>query len=74
MPIVMPAKGSAHSTTPSGVSGGVIEITDSNAQASTGQDIAGLKRDVSTDHDSSGALKPINSSGSTGQLRWKAHS
>ncbi len=63
-PVVMGASGSAGSTTGSGISGGAIRITDEGRQqALTGQDaaqtVASINRNVSTERDSSNALKPI---------------
>lgn len=58
-PLVMGASGKSHSTTRSGVSDAVIVITDPNAQARTGQSLASLNRDVSTERDDANALKPI---------------
>ncbi len=63
-PVVMGASGSAGSTTGSGISGGAIRITDEGKQqALTGQDaaqtVASINRNVSTERDSSNALKPI---------------
>ncbi len=63
-PIVMGASGSGSSTTVSGISGGAIHITDgAKQQALTGKDadqtVASVNRNVSTEVDTSGALKPI---------------
>jgi hypothetical protein len=63
-PIAMAASGKEKSTTKSGISGADITITDeAGQQAKTGKSaeetIASLNRDVSTDKDTSGALKPI---------------
>ncbi len=63
-PVAMSASDSAASTTKSGISGAAITITDDTKQRElTGQDatttIANLNRDVSSDKDSSNALKPI---------------
>ncbi|MGR0116379.1 hemagglutinin repeat-containing protein [Ralstonia pseudosolanacearum] len=63
-PVVMGASGSGSSTTISGVSGGSVHITDGAKQKTltgkdTDQTVAGLNRSVSTDVDSTGALKPI---------------
>ena len=60
----MGASGSAGSTTGSGISGGAIRITDEGKQqALTGKDgaqtVASINRNVSTERDSSNALKPI---------------
>jgi len=64
LPIAISASDSASSVTRSGISGGSILITDDAAQRErTGkgaeQTIAELNRDVSSDRDSSNALKPI---------------
>lgn len=64
MPIVMGASGSGSSVTGSGISGGAIHITDgAKQQALTGKDaeqtVASINRDVSTERDTSNALKPI---------------
>ncbi|WP_232520322.1 hemagglutinin repeat-containing protein [Ralstonia solanacearum] len=63
-PIVMGASGSGSSVTGSGISGGAIHITDgAKQQALTGKDgeqtVASINRSVSTERDSSNALKPI---------------
>ncbi|WP_405125213.1 hemagglutinin repeat-containing protein [Ralstonia pseudosolanacearum] len=63
-PVVMGASGSGSSTTVSGVSGGAIHITNgAKQQALTGKDadqtVAGLNRNVSSEVDTTGALKPI---------------
>ena len=63
-PIVMGASGSGSSTTVSGISGGTVNITDNaKQQALTGKDadqtVASVNRNVSTEVDTSGALKPI---------------
>ncbi|ANH36054.1 adhesin (plasmid) [Ralstonia solanacearum] len=63
-PIVMGASGSGSSVTGSGISGGAIHITDdAKQQALTGKDgeqtVASVNRNVSTERDSSNALKPI---------------
>ncbi len=63
-PVVMGASGSGSSVTGSGISGGAIHITDgAKQQALTGKDaeqtVASVNRDVSTERDSSNALKPI---------------
>ncbi|QUP56850.1 filamentous hemagglutinin N-terminal domain-containing protein (plasmid) [Ralstonia syzygii] len=63
-PIVMGASGSGSSVTDSGISGGAIHITDgAKQQALTGKDgeqtVASINRSVSTERDSSNALKPI---------------
>ncbi|MGC5953776.1 hemagglutinin repeat-containing protein [Ralstonia pseudosolanacearum] len=63
-PVVMGASGSGSSTTVSGVSGGSIHITNgAKQQALTGKDadqtVAGLNRNVSSEVDTTGALKPI---------------
>ncbi|QBQ36694.1 hemagglutinin repeat-containing protein [Pseudoduganella plicata] len=63
-PIAMAASDSASSTTLSGISGADITITDEQKQqeltGKTGEEaLAGLNRDVSSEKDSSGALKPI---------------
>ena len=63
-PAVMAASGDGSSTTQSGISAGVINITDSaGQQALTGQTIAeavaALDTAVSTDNDSTGALQPV---------------
>ncbi|WP_442604610.1 HNH/endonuclease VII fold putative polymorphic toxin [Ralstonia pseudosolanacearum] len=60
----MGASGSGSSTTVSGVSGGAIHITNgAKQQALTGKDadqtVAGLNRNVSSEVDTTGALKPI---------------
>ncbi|VVE37884.1 hemagglutinin repeat-containing protein [Pandoraea terrigena] len=60
-PVVVAAGGSASSTTRSGISAGVIEITDEASQRErTGQTaeetVAAVNRDVSSDKDGSGAL------------------
>ncbi len=64
LPIAISASDSASSVTRSGISGGSILITDEAAQRErTGkgaeQTVAELNRDVSSDRDSSNALKPI---------------
>lgn len=64
LPIAISASDSASSTTRSGISGGSILITDEAAQRErTGkgaeQTLAELNRDVSSDRDSTQALKPI---------------
>ncbi|MCQ4317772.1 hemagglutinin repeat-containing protein [Stutzerimonas zhaodongensis] len=64
LPVVIGARDSASSTTRSGISGAVIEIRDeAGQQALTGstaeQTVASLNRDVSSDRDTSNALKPI---------------
>ena len=59
LPIVMGARGKSSSTTHAGVSGATLEITDAEGQARTGQSVEGLKRDVSSEQDGSGKLKPI---------------
>ncbi|NIE75374.1 filamentous hemagglutinin N-terminal domain-containing protein [Pantoea sp. Ap-967] len=64
LPIAISASDSASSVTRSGISGGSILITDEAAQRErTGkgaeQTIAELNRDVSSDRDSTNALKPI---------------
>ncbi|MHC6085801.1 two-partner secretion domain-containing protein [Ralstonia solanacearum] len=63
-PIVMGASGSGSSVTGSGISGGAIHITDgAKQQALTGKDaeqtVASVNRGVSSERDSSNALKPI---------------
>ncbi|USS52371.1 hemagglutinin repeat-containing protein [Ralstonia solanacearum] len=63
-PIVMGASGSGSSVTGSGISGGAIHITDdAKQQALTGKDaeqtVASINRGVSSERDSSNALKPI---------------
>jgi len=63
-PVAMAASGSASSTTRSGISGGVITITNEQKQQElTGQTadqvLASVNRDVSSDKDGSNALKPI---------------
>ncbi|WP_425893782.1 hemagglutinin repeat-containing protein (plasmid) [Ralstonia pseudosolanacearum] len=63
-PVVMGASGSGSSVTGSGISGGAIHITDdAKQQALTGKDgeqtVASVNRNVSTERDSSNALKPI---------------
>jgi hypothetical protein len=63
-PIVMGASGSGSSVTGSGISGGAVHITDgAKQQALTGKDadqtVASVNRGVSTERDSSNALKPI---------------
>ncbi|WP_426188212.1 hemagglutinin repeat-containing protein [Ralstonia pseudosolanacearum] len=63
-PVVMGASGSGSSTTVSGVSGGAIHITNgAKQQALIGKDadqtVAGLNRNVSSEVDTTGALKPI---------------
>ncbi|MET2491702.1 hemagglutinin repeat-containing protein, partial [Ralstonia pseudosolanacearum] len=63
-PVVMGASGSGSSVTGSGISGGAIHITDdAKQQALTGKDgeqtVASINRNVSTERDSSNALKPI---------------
>ncbi|BCL99560.1 hypothetical protein MAFF211491_40120 (plasmid) [Ralstonia solanacearum] len=63
-PVVMGASGSGSSVTGSGISGGAINITDdAKQQALTGKDgeqtVASVNRNVSTERDSSNALKPI---------------
>ncbi|WP_332778299.1 hemagglutinin repeat-containing protein, partial [Polaromonas sp.] len=63
-PVALNAKGNASSTTQSGISQASILITDEDAQkASTGKDaattVASINRDVTTDKDTSNALKPI---------------
>ncbi|VVE37841.1 hemagglutinin repeat-containing protein [Pandoraea terrigena] len=60
-PVVVAAGGSASSTTRSGISAGVIKITDEASQRErTGQTaeatVAAVNRDVSSDRDGSGAL------------------
>ncbi|MCL2162393.1 MAG: hemagglutinin repeat-containing protein, partial [Betaproteobacteria bacterium] len=64
MPMVMSASGEASSVTTSGISGGVINITNEAKQKEiTGKDaeqtLAGLDRSVSSEQDSANALKPI---------------
>ena len=64
LPVSLSAKGSAASTTRSGVSGAAITITDAaQQQALTGQDaattVASLNREVSTERDTSNTLTPI---------------
>ncbi len=63
-PIPLSAKGSAFSTTQSGISGGDIRITNDQAQQQkTGQTAqqasAAINRDVTSDKDGANALKPI---------------
>ncbi|MHA6844054.1 hemagglutinin repeat-containing protein, partial [Ralstonia pseudosolanacearum] len=63
-PVVMGASGSGSSVTGSGISGGAIHITDdAKQQVLTGKDgeqtVASVNRNVSTERDSSNALKPI---------------
>ncbi|MCL1860580.1 MAG: glycohydrolase toxin TNT-related protein, partial [Proteobacteria bacterium] len=62
-PVALGASGSDDSVTKSGISGGAVEIRDSEKQQGTGKDagqvLAGLDRSVSSDQDSSNALKPI---------------
>ncbi|MFC3627492.1 hemagglutinin repeat-containing protein [Vogesella amnigena] len=63
-PLAMNANGSSSSTTQSGISGGAIEIRDSQQQQTLNgqtaeQTVAGLNRDVETGQDSTHALKPI---------------
>ncbi len=63
-PLAMNAGGNAHSTTKSGISGATVTITDDQRQQElTGKDVAttvaGINTDVSSDQDSSNALKPI---------------
>ncbi|MEK0364400.1 two-partner secretion domain-containing protein [Pseudomonas sp. CBC3] len=64
LPVVLAAKDSASSTTRSGISGATIEIRDDASQlaltgATAEQTVASLNRDVSSDRDTSNALKPI---------------
>lgn len=64
LPIAISASDDASSVTRSGISGGTVIITDeAEQQKRTGQNaaqtVASLNRDVSSDRDSSGALKPI---------------
>lgn len=64
LPIAISASDDASSVTRSGISGGAVVITDeAEQQKRTGQSgeqtVASLNRDVSSDRDSSGALKPI---------------
>lgn len=64
MPIAISASDNASSVTRSGISGGTIVITnDAEQQKRTGQSaeqtVASLNRDVSSDRDTSNALKPI---------------
>jgi len=63
-PVVMGARGSSSSVTRSGISGGIILITDDKKQQElTGktaeQTVASVNRDVSSDKDGSNSLKPI---------------
>lgn len=63
-PVAMSASDDASSTTHSGISGASISITDEAKQKElTGKDaattVASINRDVSTDRDTSNALKPI---------------
>ena len=64
LPVAISASDDASSVTRSGISGGTVIITDeAEQQKRTGQSaeqtVASLNRDVSSDRDSSGALKPI---------------
>ncbi|MBD9398679.1 hemagglutinin repeat-containing protein [Pseudomonas sp. PDM11] len=64
MPVALGAKDDASSVTHSGISAANVEIRDdAGQQALTGstaeQTVASLNRDVSTDRDTSNALKPI---------------
>ncbi|WLH14027.1 hypothetical protein PSH58_06735 [Pseudomonas hefeiensis] len=64
MPIAISASDDASSVTRSGISGGTIVISnDAEQQKRTGkngeQTVASLNRDVSSDRDTSGVLKPI---------------
>ncbi|MBC3346496.1 hemagglutinin repeat-containing protein [Pseudomonas sp. SWRI196] len=64
MPIAISASDDASSVTRSGISGGTIVISnDAEQQKRTGQNgeqtVASLNRDVSSDRDTSNALKPI---------------
>lgn len=63
-PIALSASGKDSSKTLSGISGGVITITDAAKQQqltgeSADEAVAGINRDVSSDKDGSNALKPI---------------
>ena len=63
-PIALSASGKDSSRTLSGISGGVITITDAAKQQqltgeSADEAVAGINRDVSSDKDGSNALKPI---------------
>lgn len=63
-PVVMNAKGSASSTTQSGISGGQLNITNNQAQQQkTGetaqQASAAVNRDVASDKDGTNTIKPI---------------
>nr|WP_243667226.1 hemagglutinin repeat-containing protein [Pseudomonas brassicae] len=64
LPVALGARDSASSVTRSGISGGLIRVTDdAGQQALTGHSaemtLASLNRDVSSDRDTSNALKPI---------------
>ncbi|WP_443115240.1 hemagglutinin repeat-containing protein [Herbaspirillum seropedicae] len=64
IPVAASASGNASSTTRSGISGGLITITDSQKQQQlTGKTaeemIASINRDVSSERDGTNALKPI---------------
>jgi len=63
-PVVTGASGSASSTTRSGISGGLITISDEQKQQeltgkTAAQTVASVNRDVSSDKDGSNSLKPI---------------